>query len=513
MVDFSPSFSPESGPPPRPVRVRFAPSPTGTLHIGSARTALYNYLFARHVDGALVLRVEDTDTARSRREFEESILTDLKWLGLHWDEGPDAGGDHGPYRQSERAQAGLYQHAAERLLDSGRTYYCFCSQERLEQLKQENLDSGKMPKYDRRCAGISRDEAQSRLGAGEPATIRFRVPDEGVAVDDLIHGRVDFSHEVIGDFIIIRSGGGVSYNFAVVIDDAAMAITHVIRGEDHLTNTARQLMVFGALGEEPPAYAHHSLIMGPDGAKLSKRHGATSVGDFRDRGYLPSAINNYLALLSWAPSGEREKLGVVEMEKEFELSRVSRSPAIFDVKKLDWLNGLYIRDLDPGKLRRAITPFKGEMPAGAGGARLEVAEAAIQTSLVTLADAGRLLDEFFAEPQFEGEDAAEVAAALADPQAGAVLDAALARAASLPDTGDDGAEAAADAITAAREWLDVMKKECREAEIPPKRLFTTLRLALTGKPSGPELFYLLAGLGRDVVTARLTAARETAGRK
>ncbi|MEK7817435.1 MAG: glutamate--tRNA ligase, partial [Actinomycetota bacterium] len=239
MDDSSQPASVESESANRTRRVRFAPSPTGTLHIGSARTALYNYLFARHSGGSVVLRVEDTDVARSRPEFEESIMADLGWLGLDWDEGPDVGGAFGPYRQSDRAAAGVYDHAARSLLEAGKAYYCFCSKERLEELKQENLAAGRMPKYDRRCAGIERGEAEARIAAGEAATIRFLVPDEGVAVEDLIHRRVDFSHEVIGDFIIIRSDGGASYNFAVVVDDIAMEITHVIRGEDHLTNTAR----------------------------------------------------------------------------------------------------------------------------------------------------------------------------------------------------------------------------------------------------------------------------------
>lgn len=489
----------------RPVRVRFAPSPTGTLHIGSARTALYNYLFARHSGGSLVLRIEDTDVARSKREHEESIIADLAWLGLKWDEGPDTGGAFGPYRQSERLKADIYHESARCLLESGRAYHCFCSQERLEELKKERLARGEMPRYDRCCAAISREEAEARITAGEVATIRFRVPDHPVVVEDAIHGRIDFSHEVLGDFIIIRSDGGVSYNFAVVVDDAAMEITHVIRGEDHLTNTARQLLVFEALDARPPLYAHHSLIMGPDGGKLSKRHGATAVGDFRRMGYMPEAIINYLALLSWSPGEEREKLSLAEMEQEFDLSRVAKSPAIFDVAKLNWLNGLYIRDLSPAALREELKPFTGDVTAELTPGQLAVAEAAVQTQLVTLADAPGQIEELFTMAPLAGtEELAEIS----DEHAAAVMELAAARAGELPTAAELDPENPDAAVTTAREWINSLKQECKDREIPPKRLFRTLRIALTGKSSGPELPFLLAALGREEVLGRLNATRE-----
>ncbi len=520
MNDANNSAVPAGGPVPGPVRVRFAPSPTGTLHVGSARTALYNYLFARHLGGSYILRIEDTDVARSSSEHERSIMADLAWLGLEWDEGPDIGGDFGPYRQSERSAAGLYAHAAQRLLDEGKAYYCFCSQERLEEQKARMLARGEMPKYDRRCAALEREEAAARAAAGEPATIRFRVPETAIEVTDIIHGRTDFSSGVIGDFIIMRSDGGASYNFAVVVDDIAMAITHVIRGEDHLTNAARQVLVFQAMGHEPPAWAHHSLIMGPDGAKLSKRHGATSVGDFRGMGYLPSAIINYLALLSWSPAGEREKLSKEEMVGEFELQRVSKSPAIFDLQKLNWLNGLHIRDLELEDLRQALVPFLkaagGETAAGgeamgiATGAekssgRLAVAETAVQTSLVTLAEAPGLIEEFFMlTPLAESEAARE----LKEEGSGAVLEMALADERRWPDAGDGSAEAVTQALEAARALIKEWKKACKQSDILPKRLFRTLRIALTGRESGPELPFLLSGLGSGTIRQRLQAAKE-----
>ena len=489
---------------PRPVRVRFAPSPTGTLHVGSARTALYNYLFARHQEGAFILRIEDTDQQRSTRAFEESIMADLAWLGLEWDEGPDTGGDYGPYRQSERVAAGIYSQVARRLLDDGKAYHCFCSQERLEQLKRECLEKGLMPKYDRRCAALSRDEAEARLAAGEPATIRFRVPEAEIAVNDLIHGRTDFSSEVLGDFIIIRSDGGVAYNFAVVVDDIRMAISHVIRGEDHLTNTARQLLVYQALGEEAPVYAHHSLILGPDGGKLSKRHGATSVGEFRETGYLPEAIINYLALLSWQPSGGRENLSKAEMAREFEIYRVSRSPAIFDIQKLNWLNGLHIRALDREAFHAAIAPFRNDAAAAATGPQMAVAEKAIQTSLVTLAETEARLKEFFDD--YDARQAGDFGE-LYDAQALQVLELAIEQ---LAELSSDEGFAATDVeaqVDAARALLAKLKLRCREAHIPPKRMYRTLRIALTGRSSGPELPFLLAGLARDTVRVRLSRVR------
>lgn len=488
-------------------RVRFAPSPTGTLHVGSARTALYNYLFARHQGGSFVLRVEDTDAARSTREFEESIIADLAWLGLRWDEGPDAGGGFGPYRQSERSAAGVYRGQAERLLDAGLAYHCFCSQERLDDVKKRCLIRGEMPRYDRACAGISREDAEARIAAGEAATIRFRIPEREVVIDDLIHGDTRFSSGVLGDFIILRSDGVASYNFAVVVDDIAMAITHVIRGEDHLTNTARQVLVFEALGAEPPAFAHHSLIMGPGGGKLSKRHGATSVGDFRKMGYLAPAIINYLALLSWSPGEEREKLPLAEMEREFDLGRVSKSPAIFDIQKLNWLNGLYIRELGREELHAAVEPFLGGVADLFAAGQLVVAEAAVQTAMVTLTDAPGLVEDFFTMAELGAE---EDSVEIKDSEAVAVIDLAIAAADRLRGAGEFTAEDLDAVLGEAKAFVNSLKKECKQQDIPPKRLYRTLRIALTGRTSGPEVPFLLAGLGRGTVIERLEAARRFA---
>lgn len=481
------------GPPSSGVRVRFAPSPTGSLHVGSARTALYNYLYARHHGGTMVLRVEDTDLKRSTTEHDASIINDLKWLGLQADEGPDVGGPYGPYRQSDRAE--LYEAAVQQLLAQGDAYPCFCPQELLDQRKEQQLARGEMPKYDRTCTHLTPGEIEARLVAGEQAAIRFRVPEGDVTFDDLIHGPITFSSDVIGDFIIKRTDGGYAYNFAVVVDDAGMAITHVIRGEDHITNTARQMMLFDALGKPAPRYGHHSLILAPDGSKLSKRHGATSIGDFSRLGYLPAAMVNYLALLSWHPSDEREKFTLAELIAEFDMDRVSKSPAIFDVQKLSWLNGLYIREMEPATLYAAIEPHLAEAGMEFAPVQREVVAEAVQANLVVLGDAPRFADIFLTE--FELAECA-CADSLRAPGVEAVLE--LAR----EQVGLLDAEYVPSAI--GRETIRALAETAKGQGLKGKAVYHPLRVALSGREEGPELFYLFAGLGRSRILARLEAA-------
>jgi nondiscriminating glutamyl-tRNA synthetase len=475
------------------VRVRFAPSPTGSLHVGSARTALYNFLYARHNGGTMVLRIEDTDLKRSTSAHDASIIRDLAWLGLRADEGPDVGGDHGPYRQSERA--GLYEAAVQQLLADGWAYPCFCPQELLDERKEQQLARGQMPKYDRTCLALTPEEIEARLAAGERAAIRFRVPAGDVTFEDLIHGPITFSSDVIGDFIIKRTDGGYSYNFAVVVDDAGMAITDVIRGEDHVTNTARQMMLFAALGRPAPRYGHHSLILAPDGSKLSKRHGATSIGDFRRLGYLPAAMVNYLALLSWHPADEREKFTLTELVEEFDMGRVSKSPAIFDVQKLNWLNGLYIRELSPLELYDLVGPYLAEAGIELAPVQRETVAEAVQANLVVLGDAPRHASIFLDEVDLATCPCAE---SLRTPGADVVF--ALARlifgtmpAEYLPPP-------------QAKEVLLQVVGAAKERGIKGKSVYHPLRVALTGREEGPELFYLVGGLGKTVIMARLDAA-------
>ena len=331
------------------MRLRFAPSPTGHLHVGNARTALFNWLMARRAGGAFILRIEDTDVERSTRESEEAILEDLRWLGLAWDEGPDVGGPRGPYRQSERLH--LYRSYANELLHTGRAYYCFCTPRQLETERAAALATGQPPRYSGTCRAIPPDEARARVDGGEPAVVRFRVPeDEDIRFQDLVRGEVAFHTSVIGDPVLVRSDGHPAYNFAVVIDDALMEITHVVRGEDHISNTPRQVLLYGALGFKPPAFAHLALVMGPDHTPLSKRHGATSVAEFRAKGYLPEALLNYLALIGWSPGGGAELLPVEELIRRFSIDDVGRSAGVFDEEKLAWANRHYLRHAEPDRI-------------------------------------------------------------------------------------------------------------------------------------------------------------------
>ena len=339
-----------------PVRVRFAPSPTGQLHVGNARTALFNWLFARQAGGVMVLRIEDTDVARSEARFETQLLEDLKWLGLDWDEGPDIGGEYAPYRQSDRL--GIYREHAERLLREGKAYLCFCSQEELERDREQKLAAQLPPIYSGKCRALDPAEAQRRRAGGEAAAIRLHIPEHPIRFHDIVHGMVEFSSEVVSDPIILRSTGIPVYNYVVVVDDALMKITHVIRGDDHLSNTPKQVALYEALGWPVPQFAHLSTILGADRERLSKRHGATSIANFRDMGVLPEALTNYLALLGWAPSGgTREIFTTDELKKEFSLERVTPSPAVFDMEKLYWLNRHYIKESSPERIEALAAPF------------------------------------------------------------------------------------------------------------------------------------------------------------
>ncbi len=313
-------------------RVRFAPSPTGYLHVGGARTALFNWLFARKSGGAFVLRIEDTDRERSTEAHTQVILEGLDWLGVTWDEGPYF---QGAYADRHRADA-------ERLLAESKAYRCFCTREELDQRRAEAEAAGSSFRYDRRCWRLSAEEVRARLDRGLPYTIRFFVPDEQVAWDDAVHGSISVHSQELDDFVILRSDGSAIYNLAVVSDDIAMRISHVIRGDDHVSNTPKQILLYRALGHAPPVFAHVPMILGPDGKKLSKRHGATAVGDYRDQGIFPAAMRNFLALLGWSPGGDREIIPEPELIQLFSLEGIQAKPAVFDVAKLEWMNGQYL---------------------------------------------------------------------------------------------------------------------------------------------------------------------------
>ncbi len=348
--------APNTNPKEKKVRARFAPSPTGQLHVGNARTALFNWLFARQRGGVNVLRIEDTDVERSEARYETQLLEDLKWLGLDWDEGPDVGGPYAPYRQSDRLH--LYQSTAELLVQERKAYYCFCTVEELERDREQALKEGRQPIYSGKCRELDPVQVRQRRALGEPAAIRLKIPEHPIKFHDIVRGEVEFASESVSDPIILRSNGMPVYNYVVVVDDAEMKITHVIRGDDHLSNTPKQVALYEALELPVSEFAHLSTILGPDRERLSKRHGATSIANFREMGILPEALMNYLALLGWAPSGgTRETFTPQELIKEFSLKRVTPSPAIFDMEKLFWLNRHYLKQSAPERTAQLALPY------------------------------------------------------------------------------------------------------------------------------------------------------------
>ena len=469
------------------MRVRFAPSPTGQLHVGNARTALFNWLLAHGKDGTLVLRIEDTDTERSTRESELGILEDLRWLGLHWDEGPDVGGAHGPYRQSERFH--LYASYANELVAGSHAYHCFCSPAKLESDRQDDLAAGRPPKYKGTCRQIPSEESRARVDAGERPVIRFKVPEHvEVAFQDLVRGEVAFSSEVIGDFVIVRSDGRPAYNFAVVVDDALMEITHVIRGEDHISNTPRQLLLYQALGFTPPAFAHLALVMGPDHTPLSKRHGATSVAEFRARGFLPEAMTNYLALLGWSPGGDQELLPIDELARRFAIEDVGHSAGIFDPEKLAWMNRHYMKVAAPARLcaesaryfvARGYLRRRSDEAMEFLASLLPMATGSVDR-LEEIPDRLRFLFEFDAAAALERPDVAEVIH-----EAGA-RDVIQGLAIELGDAGRldrEGFRAAANRVK-------------QRTGQKGRALFHPIRVALTGEAGGPELDLAVPAIDR-----------------
>jgi glutamyl-tRNA synthetase len=467
------------------MRLRFAPSPTGHLHVGNARTALFNWLLARGAGGTFILRVEDTDAERSTAESEQTILDDLRWLGLDWDEGPDRGGDRGPYRQSERL--GLYREQAERLLAGGRAYYCFCSADELEAERRAAREAGAAARYSGRCRRIDPGEARRRVQSGEAAAVRFQVPPVGdVTFDDRVRGPVTFHTDVIGDPVIVRSDGFPAYNFAVVVDDALMGVTDVVRGEDHISNTPRQILIYRALGFEPPRFAHLSLVLGPDHSPLSKRHGATSVAEFRARGYLPEALVNYLALIGWSSGGD-EILPLGELVRRFSLDAVGHAAGVFDEEKLAWVNRHYLRAAHPARIaalavacfNRAGMPMT---PDDEGMAYLASVMPMVTESVDRLDQVPRRLGFLF---QYDP------GAALALPGA--------------EDIRDDGSRRVLEVLArelAVAPRLDrdrfraVAASIRQETGFKGRALFHPIRVALTGAAEGPELDLAVPALDR-----------------
>ena len=483
------------------MRLRFAPSPTGQLHVGNARTALFNWLLAAGQGGTFILRIEDTDVERSTRESERSILEDLRWLGLTWSEGVDAGGTHGPYRQSERLH--IYRAHAVELMTAGHAYRCFCSAAQLEAERQAALAAGRPPQYSGRCRDIPRDEARRRVENGEPAVVRFRVPrDRDVVFEDVVRGEVRFSTDVIGDPVLLRSDGVPAYNFAVVIDDALMAITHVIRGEDHISNTPRQLLLYEAFGWRPPVFAHVSLVMGPDHTPLSKRHGATSVAEFRARGYLPEALANYLALIGWSPGEGQELLPIDELARRFRLEDVGRSAGVFDAEKLAWVNRHYLRAAAPARLAALAVPYLQQAGwLSAPGDRVLDFLASVVPAAAAAVDR---LEQVPHRLGFLFEYSA--ARALEDP----VVAAEAGGAAPVLDALAD--ELARSGPLVDRESFRAVAARIRERTGQKgKALFHPIRLALTGEPEGLELDVAVPAIERGCALGAGSGMRAIAG--
>lgn len=492
--------------PDTPVRVRFAPSPTGKLHVGGARTAIFNWAFARANHGSFILRIDDTDPTRSTEENTQIILRAMRWLGLDWDEGPEVGGDFGPYAQTERAA--MYREALEQLIAKGAAYPCFCTPEQLEEDRQAaRARKDPFQGYQRRCRDLDPDEARKRIEAGEPHVWRIKVPlDRGdVVVNDAVHGQVTFAARELDDFVIFRSDGTPTYNFATVVDDAAMKITHVIRGDDHLSNTPRQVMVYEALGAPVPVFAHISMILGTDGKKLSKRHGATSVEEYRDAGYLSDAFVNYLALLGWSPDGETTIVPREALAKTFSLEHVSKNPATFDPKKLDWMNAEYINAMtDQNFANTILIPELIDAglitkPEDRDEAWWLTLASIVKPRVKHLGEVVSVCGMIFSHADTLAYDEKAVSKGLAKEGMGSVLDAAQQALEALSE--DCWIETAIDAaLEPLPEKLDMKKR----------LVFQAIRAAICGNLVSPPLGTTMQLIGRDDCLVRIARARTMA---
>ncbi len=475
------------------LKVRFAPSPTGPFHIGGARSALFNWLLAKKTGGKFVLRIEDTDLKRSTRESEENIKAALKWLGITWDEGIDAGGENGPYRQSERLD--IYEKYTQQLIAEGKAYYCYCTPEEIEAERQAQMEKGLTPVYGGTCSHLSEEQIEAYKKEGRKPVVRLRVP-KGRTVEftDMVRGHVTFQSDGIGDFVIVKSDGMPVYNYSVVIDDALMGITDVIRAEEHLSNTPRQIVLYEALGFPIPRFGHISLILGKDYKKMSKRHGATSVEQYKNLGYLPEAIVNFLALLGWSPEEEKEIFSSEELIQQFSMDRVAKNPAVFDIDKLNWINFHYMKQLDETQLYELCLPhlqqagYVGETVSDEEAAWLKQMVWTVRDHLSYGAQIADNVDIFFKELEEVTDE--EALAVMAEETVPAVLGLFKEKLAALSE------------LTA--ETVNPLFKEVRkELKVGGKQVFMPIRIALTGQMHGPELPQIIALLGKEKVMSRL----------
>jgi glutamyl-tRNA synthetase len=469
------------------VRCRFAPAPSGSLHVGNVRSALFSWLWARHNDGVFILRVEDTDASRVTEEAFRGVLDDLRWLGLDWDEGPEVGGSHGPYRQSERAE--IYRGKLAELLAGGHAYRCYCTEAELEQRNQAARARGEPPGYDGHCRDLTDDDVAAYEAEGRTPVVRFRMPDTEQVVDDLVKGEVRWAPGELRDFVLARADGSPVFLLAVAVDDLLMDVTHVVRGDDLLASAPRNARVIEALGGIAPRYAHVPQVLGPDRRPLSKRHGSTSVRSFRELGYLPEALKNYLALLGWSPGDDREVLTVPEMIEAFDLARVSSNPAAFDTEKLTWLNNRYIQSLDDDDLAARCVPFLVEAGVGVEPKVLRDAMPLVKERMKTLAECIDLLRFLFSDDIVPNEKAAGI---LAKTQPGYLKEAAEALDAS-PAWDTETIGATLDGLAAG-------------AGLSRTKAWQAIRAAVTGSNVSPPLPESLALLGKERTVGRVKAA-------
>ncbi|HHV71565.1 MAG TPA: glutamate--tRNA ligase [Clostridia bacterium] len=475
------------------VRVRFAPSPTGYLHIGGARTSLFNYLFAKKHNGTFVLRIEDTDLERSTAEYEQAILEELRWLGLNWDEGPLVGGDYGPYRQTERLE--IYHKYVNQLIEEGHAYYCFCTKEELDKEREERLARKEMPIYSGRCRNLTPEQIEKFRAEGRTPTVRFRVPEHKIiVVDDLVRGKIEFNTDLIGDFVIVKPDGVPIYNFAVTIDDVTMKITHVIRGDDHVSNTPKQIMIYDALNFPQPKFAHISMILGPDRTRLSKRHGATSLTHYREMGFLPEALVNYLALLGWSPESGEEFFTLDQLIQEFSLDRVAKNPAVFDNDKLKWMNGHYIRKSPLKRIVDLAIPYlqkAGFVGDDLSGEEYERVTAIVKAAVERLNVVSEITEhaEVFYKDELPplGEKERKI---LQEPQVPQVFDLVCTKLENLSDFSSESV-------------LEMLKETIKESKLSGRKVMMPLRVALTGRTSGLELYDIISILGKDRAIRRI----------
>lgn len=489
---------------PHDIRVRFAPSPTGSLHIGGARTAIYNWAYARRHNGTFILRIEDTDPERSTEENTQVILRAMKWLGLDWDEGPEVGGEAGPYFQTQRGDS--YRQALESLIAADAVYPCFCSKETLDAKREAATAQGSYVGYDRTCRDIDHAEAEARIKAGEPYVWRLKTPtDRGVIeFDDEVHGRCAFDSSLMDDMVLVRSDGSPMYNFAVVCDDVNMGITHVVRGDDHISNTPRQILIYEALGYPVPRFAHLSMILGPDGKRLSKRHGATSVEAYRDNGFLPETMLNYLSLLGWSLDGETTIFDKQTLCENFSFERISKNPAVFDETKLEWMNGVYIQNMGAKRWVDAVAPFF--VDAGLCNEQdivdrhewFERLYPLVAERLKRLDEASEKLSFIFDGPVVHLDDKSVAKVLLKE---GSRADVVLREVRSI--LADE-----------TREWkCDPLQDEVRtlseKLDLKVKFIFQPIRVAVTGSQVSPPLFESIELMKREDVLARIDYTLET----